>query len=108
MITTSRVRGSVAASELAVLCLVTGILAFPPGLVAQGARVRSQTNVLSESDKDNLDLRQRWFRRGRGAPAGESAAELRYRAHRQKLFMRAQRSQRSRAAGNAPWRSRRR
>jgi hypothetical protein len=101
MITTSRVRGSVAASELAVLCLVTGILAFPPGLVAQGARVRSQTNVFSESDKDNVDLRQRWFRRGRGAPAGESAAELRYRAHRQKLFMRAQRSQSSRAKGNA-------
>jgi hypothetical protein len=71
---------------------------FPTLILAQGAKVNSPTDVLSDPDKDNVQLRERWFYRGRVAPAGESSADLRYRAHRQKLFMRSLRAQRVSAA----------
>jgi hypothetical protein len=76
-------------------------VAFSPLMFAQGARVGSSTDVLSDPDKDNVQLREQWFYRRRAAPAGESAAELRYRAHRQKLFMRSVRAQRAFAAAVA-------
>jgi hypothetical protein len=67
-------------------------------LVAQGARP-SQIEPRSGQEKDNAELREQWFRRGRSAPVGESAAELRYRAHRQKLYLRGLRRQQASAAG---------
>jgi hypothetical protein len=80
------------------LMIVTTLLFVCPALVlAQGARVNSSTDVLSDPDRDNVELRERWFYRGRVAPARESAAELRYRAHRQKLFMRSVRARQASA-----------
>jgi hypothetical protein len=71
---------------------------FPTLILAQGAKVNSPTDVLSDADKDNVQQRERWFYRSRVAPAGESPADLRYRAHRQKLYMRSLRAQRVSAA----------
>jgi hypothetical protein len=83
------------------LVLATVILLAHPRLVAQGARVQSATGIPSDSDKDNVRLREQWFRRGRLAPYGQSSAELRYRAHRQKLNMRALRAQQASARLNS-------
>ncbi|HYL13686.1 MAG TPA: hypothetical protein VEV41_11665 [Terriglobales bacterium] len=53
----------------------------------------SETAPIADSDKDNPQAREQWFRKGRTAPPGQSAAELRYRAHQQKMRMRAARAQ---------------
>jgi hypothetical protein len=53
----------------------------------------SETAPIADSDKDNPRAREQWFRKGRTAPPGQSAAELRYRAHQQKMSMRAARAQ---------------
>jgi hypothetical protein len=72
---------------------VSLFLLSPVALLAQGARVHSESEIVSDPDKDNVHMREQWFRRGRIAPRGESAAELRYRAHKQKIFMRTLRAQ---------------
>src|SRR5262249_1214868 len=85
--------------------LIVTSLFFPTLIFAQGAGVSSSTDVLTDPDKDNVQLRERWFYRGRVAPAGESRAELRYRAHKQQLFMRSARARQalpSAAQGAAP------
>jgi hypothetical protein len=53
----------------------------------------SEGAAIAEPDRDNPAAREQWFRKGRTAPAGQSAAEMRYRAHQQKLRMRAMRAQ---------------
>jgi hypothetical protein len=57
---------------------------------AQGARV-NPTGAGPEADRDDPAGRDRWFMQGRVAPAGKSAADLRWRAYQQKIQMRAAR-----------------
>jgi len=52
----------------------------------------SEVAPIADADRDNPAAREQWFRKGRTAPPGQSAAELRYRAHQQKMRMRAQRA----------------
>src|SRR5690349_18543178 len=60
-------------------------------LWGQGARVRSPYEAETEADRDHTEQREQWFSRGR-LLKGKSAAELRYRAHQQKMQMRAARA----------------
>jgi len=55
---------------------------------AQGAKRLSENDPIEEKDKDRPDLRDRWLTRGQTAPAGQSPAALRLRAHQQKLALR--------------------
>jgi hypothetical protein len=67
-------------SLLAVLC--------GQGL-GQGARVTSEFESPEEHERDRVIERDRWFMRGRIAPAGQTPAALRLRAHQQKIQLRA-------------------
>ena len=58
----------------------------------EGSKMKSQYEPVAEEDRDRPDLREEWMRNGRIAPAGESAAALRLRAHQQKMAMRARRA----------------
>ena len=58
----------------------------------QGSKLKSEYEPVAEEDRDRPDLREEWMRNGRTAPAGESAAALRLRAHQQKMTMRARRA----------------
>lgn len=69
-------------------------LFFLSGSVAsfgQGSKLSSEFDPVNERDQDHPRQRDEWFMRGRTVP-GQSPALLRYRAHQQKLQMRAQRS----------------
>ncbi len=68
----------------------------------QGSKMKSGYDPIEEADQDRPERRAEWMRSGREAPEGQSAAELRVRAHRQKMTMRAQReavAAKARAAG---------
>lgn len=54
--------------------------------------MKSAYDPIEEEDRDRPDKRAEWMQRGREAPAGQSAAALRLRAHQQKMAMRAQRA----------------
>ena len=73
------------------LCLLSGA----------GAKAQSEAGLVSEPDRDSVRLREQWFRRGRIAPPGESAAALRYKAQKQKLYSRTLRAQRFALIANA-------
>src|SRR5947209_19691 len=75
------------------LCVLSGCMLFSPAAVlAQGSKMTSEVAPIADADRDNPAAREQWFRKGRTAPPGQSAAELRYRAHQQKMRMRAQRA----------------
>ena len=98
-----------ARAALAVLSL---LIALPLGLTSRAAAESAKSNSASSAvaskdtdkntrkDKDRPDLRDRWMMRGRTAPAGQSAAELRLRAHRQKMAMRAAAAKRAATYGD--------
>src|SRR5262252_8004852 len=65
--------------------LLSAICAF-----SQGSKQTSEFEPPQERDRDNPNAREAWFMRGRTAPAGESAAALRFRAFQQKMQMRQQ------------------
>ncbi len=64
-----------------------------PGIVttacAQESNALSAGGLGEAKRQDRTVLRDRWMTRGQTAPAGQSAADLRLRAHQQKLDMRA-------------------
>jgi hypothetical protein len=66
------------------------LAAVAPLSFGQGAKVNSPYEPIEDKDADHPQLRALWFQRGRSIP-GESAAALRYRAHLQKMQMRAAR-----------------
>lgn len=67
------------------------LLVFVSGFAAaQGSKMASP---IEDAAQDNPRARDSWFMKGRTAPAGHSAAALRYRAHQQKLQLRALRPQ---------------
>ncbi len=72
---------------LSILFLLTLSAALAFG---QGAQVRSEYEPIAEQDRDHPQEREQWFLHGRLIP-GQSAATLRYRAHLQKMQMRAAR-----------------
>src|SRR3979490_2849771 len=57
----------------------------------QGSKRKSEYDSIQEGDRDQPGKRAEWWRRGRGAPEGQSAAALRLGAHRRKMKVRAQR-----------------
>ncbi len=64
-------------------------LAFSHPLVfAQGAKIKSESDPIADTDRDQPTQREQWFMRGRTIP-GQATAALRYRAHLQKMQMRA-------------------
>ncbi len=56
--------------------------------LAQGSKMISPYDPIREEDTDRPIQREQWFARGRTIP-GQAAASLRYRAHLQKMQMRA-------------------
>ena len=56
--------------------------------LGQGSRQISEYDAIPEGDREHPASREAWFMRGRSAPAGESAAALRYRALQQKWRLR--------------------
>src|ERR1700758_724920 len=85
-------RGHKAVSFL--ICAFT----FMPCTLAfgQGAKVTALSEPIREEDRDHPREREQWFMRGRTVE-GESAAALRYKAHQQKMRMRAARAAAMRA-----------
>jgi large repetitive protein len=71
-----------------------------PVSFGQGSKLSSQFEPVNERDQDHPRQRDEWFMRGRSAP-GQSSALLRYRAHQQKLQMRAQQAVPFAARGQA-------
>ncbi len=57
-------------------------------LFAQGARLTPSGVSEQEADQDNPAARDQWFMRGRVAPKGKTAAEMRWQAYQQKILMR--------------------
>jgi len=74
------------------------LLLFPAWSIASGQSAQSAWELASRTGQEAARRVQRdqWFARGRSSP-GEPAATLRYRAHLQKLKMRAARSKQQRA-----------
>ncbi len=68
--------------------LALGFLLASHLAAGQGSKVTSDTDPITERDRDHPKEREEWFMRGRRVP-GQSAAALRYRSHQQKLQMRA-------------------
>ena len=64
----------------------------------QGSKIRSEYGPLTRPDREQPFKRELWLRHGREIP-GQSSAALRYRAHRQKMHLRAMRAANSRVAG---------
>jgi hypothetical protein len=79
-------RGGRALSPL--LCVLALMSCTP--VFAQGAKVTVPSEPIREEDSDHPRQREQWFMRGRTVP-GQSAAALRYKAHQQKMQMRARR-----------------
>src|SRR5712691_1892482 len=77
------------------LWLVTLFSAFVFG---QGAKVHSGYEPIQDQDRDQPTRREQWFMHGRTIP-GQSAAALRYRAHLQKMLLRAARAAAAQSAG---------
>lgn len=79
-------------SSLPLICsMFLVFLAWPLSLFGQGARIHAakanaEADVEQESDHDNPQGREEWFRSGRRA-MGEHAADLLHRAYRQKREM---------------------
>jgi len=73
---------------LACLLVLTFSLTGSPRAAAQGPKMKAAYNPAEDEDRDRPEERARWMRRGREAPAGQSAAALRLRAHQHKLAMR--------------------
>jgi hypothetical protein len=59
--------------------------------LGQGAKVTALSEPITEKDSDHPREREQWFMRGRTV-LGQSAAALRYKAHQQKIKMRAKRA----------------
>jgi hypothetical protein len=55
---------------------------------AQGSKKIAESEQIMDRDRDHPKARNDWFKRGRTAPEGESAAILRHRAPLQKLELR--------------------
>src|SRR6476469_10050417 len=76
------------------LCVALAVCFFLtciyPLVFAQGANIASESNPIADTDRDQPRLREQWFMRGRTIP-GQTTAALRYRAHLQKMQMRAAR-----------------
>ncbi len=72
------------------LLLVLFLTLVSVALFGQGAKMQSPYDPIAEEDADHPIQRDLWFYRGRVIP-GESTAALRYRAHLQKMQMRAAR-----------------
>src|SRR6516165_1293273 len=75
---------------------------FPIGAFGQGSKMQSQNEPIAEQDQDHPQEREQWFLHGRQVPGPTPAAELRLRAHQQKLQMRAQRAMARDRAGAQP------
>src|SRR5712692_10113246 len=73
-------------------------LFFGTLVFGQGAKIRSQYEPIQDQDRDQPKQREQWFMHGRTFP-GQSAAALRYRAHLQKMLLRAARAAAARNAG---------
>jgi hypothetical protein len=73
-------------SLLCAFALMPCVLAF-----GQGAKLTAPSEPIREQDRDHPREREQWFMRGRTVP-GQSAAGLRYKAHQQKVQMRAKRA----------------
>jgi hypothetical protein len=76
---------------------------------AQGTKIHSPYDPVMDQDRDHPNQREQWFMHGRMIP-GQSAAALRYRAHLQKMQLRAAAVQRLNAfsqpfAGTAGWKA---
>ncbi len=72
--------------ELCPVCFLLVLLAVP--VLGQGSKVPSSTTSVENVDEDNPLGRDLWFHRGREPLPGHNAAELRYRAHQQKMELR--------------------
>src|SRR5437879_12897604 len=83
--------------RLVALFFALVICCFPA--LAQGTKIRPESGIV-ETDRDQPRQREQWFMHGRLIP-GESAAALRYRAHAQKMQLRAEQAARMHAAINA-------
>src|SRR5437870_11565510 len=74
------------------LCVAMALLFFlafsHPLVFAQGAKIKSESDPIADTDRDQPTQREQWFMRGRTIP-GQATAALRYRAHLQKMQMRA-------------------
>lgn len=91
--------GQTQVSRAAFLCLFACLLlSVSPALLAQGART-NPSGAGEEADRDNPAAREAWWARGRTAPKGKSAAELRWKAYQQKIQMRAAAMAAARKAG---------
>src|SRR5438270_13943796 len=77
-------------SSLTLLLLLLGISG---SAAAQGSKMASPTAPIEDADQDNPSSRGAWLMKGRTAPAGQSAAAPRYRAHQQKMHLPALRAQ---------------
>ena len=74
---------------MCVAIAVVFFLAFNQALVlGQGTKIKSEYDPIADTDRDQPALRDQWFMRGRTIP-GQATAALRYRAHLQKMQMRA-------------------
>src|SRR5438093_1886175 len=74
--------------RLVALFFALVICCFPA--LAQGTKIRPESGIV-ETDRDQPRQREQWFMHGRLIP-GESAAALRYRAHGQKMQLRAEKA----------------
>ncbi|MBZ5719455.1 MAG: glycoside hydrolase [Acidobacteriia bacterium] len=77
------------------------LIAATPVAFGQGSKMKSAYEPIEEQDRDQPIKRDQWFMHGRIVP-GESAAALRYRAHLQKMQMRAARIAAEQNPGLAP------
>jgi hypothetical protein len=80
-------------------CLFVILLGLPA--IGQGSKMTSETAPMEDADQDNPEARDQWFRRGREPLPGHTSAELRYRAHQQKVTLRVMRSLRATAVSGA-------
>ncbi len=91
--------GRTQVSRAALLCFFASLLlSVSPALFGQGARM-NPSGAGEEADRDNPAAREAWFARGRTAPKGKSAADLRWKAYQQKIQMRAAAMAAARRAG---------
>jgi hypothetical protein len=71
-----------------------------PLAFSQGAKVHLESDAAAAADWDQPIRREQWYSHGRIVP-GQSAASLRYRAHLQKMQLRATRLATARTSGVA-------
>src|SRR5438552_12869662 len=86
------------------LCVALAVCFFltctHPLVFAQGTKIASESNPIADTDRDQPTQREQWFMRGRTIP-GQATAALRYRAHLQKMQMRAAQMAASQSQGLA-------